>query len=110
MSERTNKINELIKQKLGQIIIKEIEFPDNCLVTITKAETTPDIKTSKIFISVLPEKFRGTVLEILRKKGHDLHKILKSQMKTKFIPNLVFLIDEQEVFASEIDKLLDEIN
>jgi len=107
MSERINKINELIKQKLGQIIIREIEFPENCLLTITRVET--DIKTSKIFVSVLPDKFRGTALEILRKNSRNLHKLLQKHLRTKFTPNLNFLIDEQEIFASEVDKLLDEL-
>jgi len=109
MAERIAKVNELIKQKLGQIIAREIEFPENALVTITMVQTTPDIKASKVFISVLPEKFRGTALETLRKNKKNIRNLLKKQMTTKFVPNLNFLVDEQEIFASEIDKLLDEL-
>ncbi|MBD3359766.1 MAG: hypothetical protein GF365_03630 [Candidatus Buchananbacteria bacterium] len=107
--QRTEKINQLIKQQLGQIINKEIDFPDNILTTITRVETTPDFKTAKIHLTVLPENLRGTGLEILRKNKKNLHNILKKQLKTKFTPNLKFLIDEQEIYASEIDRLLDEI-
>lgn len=110
MSLRIEKINEYILQKLGQIIIKELEFPENSLVTITKVETSPDIKYAKVYVSVLPDNFRGSVLEILRKNSHNLHEILQKQMRTKFTPNLNFQIDEQEIYASQIDKLLDEIS
>jgi len=110
MSQRIEKINELIRQKLSEIIIRELEFPGNALITITKVETSPDIKYCKIFITVLPDKFRGRALEILRKNRHNLRKILQKQLTTKFTPNLNFLLDEQEIFASEVDKLLDEIN
>jgi len=109
MSQRIEKINELLRQKLSELILKEIEFPANALITITKAKTSPDLKYAKIFITVLPDNQRGTVLEILRKNSHHLHKILQKQLVTKFTPNLNFLIDEQEIFASEVDKLLDEI-
>ena len=109
MSERVLKLNQLIKKQLSQIIAKELEFPENSLATITRVETTPDIKISKVYVSVIPEKFRGTVLEILRKNQKNLHSLLKKQIKTKFTPNLKFEIDQQEIFASEIDKLLDEI-
>jgi len=110
MSQRIEKINELIRQKLSEIINRELEFPENALITITRVETSPDIKYCKVFIIVLPDKFRGSILKILRKNSHNLRKILQKQLTTKFTPNLHFLLDEQEIFASEVDKLLDEIN
>lgn len=109
MSQRIEKINELIRQKLAIIIRKELEFAPNSLVTITKVQTSSDLKFCKVFITVFPEYYRGTALEILRKNRGNLHKLLGNQLTTKFIPNLNFLIDEQEVFATEVDKLLDEI-
>jgi len=110
MPKRIEMINELIRKKLSEIILKEIEFPQNSLVTITKTLTSPDLKNSKIFITVLPEKFRGTILEILKKNSQNLSKKLQKQMTTKFTPNLIFQIDKQEIFATKVDKLLDEIN
>ena len=110
MKQRISQLNELILHKLSPIINKEIEFPNDCLVTITRVKISPDIKQAKVFISVIPEKFRGTCLDILKKKAKTLRNILQKQITTKFTPNLFFLIDEQEIYASEIDKLLDEIN
>ena len=73
-------------------------------------ETSPDIKISKVYLSVIPEKFRGSVLEILRKNSKNLQTLLKKQIATKFTPNLQFFIDEDQIYASEIDKMLDEIS
>lgn len=106
---RIEKINQLIKTQLSQLINKEMEFPDNTIITITRVKTTPDLKIAKIYLTVLPENFRGSVLEILRKNKKNLYTLLKNRLKTKFTPNLNFLIDEQELYAAEIDKLLDEI-
>jgi len=110
MSQRLEKINELIHHKLSEIISKELEFPINSLVTITRVETSPDIKYGKVYISVLPDNMRGSCLKIFKKNSHRLHKILKKEMLTKFTPNLKFLIDEQEIFATKVENLLDEIN
>jgi len=106
---RILQLNQLIKQELGQLISSEIEFP-NFLVTITNVDTSPDMKSSKILISVIPDKLRGTALKILRKNTKNLQSLLKKNISIKFTPNLKFLIDEQEIHASKIDKLLDEIN
>jgi ribosome-binding factor A len=110
MSQRIERINELLRQELSRFIGQEIELPENSLMTITQIATTPDMKVAKVFVTVLPDKVRGTVLEILRKNAHLLHKLLKEELKTKFIPNLKFFIDEQELYANKIDQILDEIN
>jgi ribosome-binding factor A len=109
MSQRIERINELIKQELGRFIMKEVELPENSLVTISKVETTPDFKVAKVFITILPDKLRGTILEKVNKNCRLLHEILKEELNTKFIPNLHFIIDEQEIYANQIDQILDEI-
>jgi len=110
MPRRIESINELLKQELSRFIRQEIELPANSLVTITKVITTPDLKIAKIYITILPDKLRGTILELLNKKTRLLHEKLKEELNTKFIPNLKFLIDEQELFANQIEQILDEIN
>jgi len=109
MSLRLEKVNEIIHHKLSQIMVTELEFPQDILVTITGVRTSPDLKYSKIFITVLPDHYRGTVLEILKKNSKNLQQILRKQMTTKFTPNLTFQIDDQEIFAQGVEKLLDEI-
>ena len=106
---RILQINQQIKQALGQIISAELEFPE-IMVTITRVETSPDLKSAKVFISIIPDNLRGTALKILRKNLKMLQSQLKRNMTAKFTPNIKFLIDEQEIHASQIDKLLDEIS
>jgi len=110
MSQRIERINELVRQELGRFIIREVELPQNSLVTITRVETTPDMKIAKVYVTILPDNLRGTILELLRKNSRHLHELLKAELETKIIPNFNFLIDDQEVYANKIDTLLDEIN
>jgi ribosome-binding factor A len=110
MSLRTDRMNELVKQELGRFMMEELELPENSLVTISKVITTPDLKVAKVYITILPDKLRGTILELLNKKSRILHENLKSELSMKFVPNLRFIIDEQEIYANKIEQLLDEIN
>lgn len=110
MSQRTERINELVRQELGRFILEEIELPPSSLVTITNVITTPDLKVAKIYITILPDKLRGTILKLLNKKARLLHEKLKAELEMKFVPNLKFSIDEQGIFANQIDQILDEIN
>ena len=109
MSDRMPKVDELIKRELGKIIIKEIDFPLNTLATITRVETLPDLKQSKIFISVFPTSERQRVIRILSGRANELVCLLNKKVILRIIPKLSFLIDDLEEKASEIDQLLDSL-
>ena len=60
MSFRIDQVNALIQRDLGMIMSKELELPEGAFVTVTKAETSRNLKKSNIFVTILPEKERGT--------------------------------------------------
>lgn len=108
-SKRIKQINELIKEELGSIIAKEIEFPSDCLVTISKVVTGPDLKHANIWLSVLPISKHNDVLSILALKRGGLQVILNKRLRTRNSPKIHFKIDETEEKAAYIEQLLDTI-
>ncbi|MDD5340980.1 MAG: 30S ribosome-binding factor RbfA [Patescibacteria group bacterium] len=109
MANRTEKLNEAIKHALGSLIAKEVEFPENLLVTVTKVDVSPDGKYAKAYVTVLPDNMRGTALKIMNSSAGMFRSGLAKNLKTKFTPKLSFLIDEQEIYANKIEELLDEV-
>ena len=109
MSERIKKVNELIKRELGKIILKEISLPKSILATITEVETSRDLKQSKVFISVFPEREARKILKILERKIYDLQQILNKRLKIKYVPKIKFLEDEELRENQKIDEILNKI-
>lgn len=109
MTLRQDKVNSLIQEELGGVINRELELPDGCLITISGADVSADLKHTKIYISVLPEKYRGTVLELLRKNTKNIQFALNKRLAMKFFPKIHWLIDATEEKAMGIDALLDKI-
>jgi len=109
MSRRIEQVNQLLQKELGELFLREVEFPKNCLVTITKVETSADLKWAKVWISILPIKFAGRVLEILNKKASYFQSLLGKKLFIKFIPKIIFQVDRTEEEASEIERILDQI-
>lgn len=109
MTLRQEKINSLIQEELSRIINRELEFPSGCLMTITGIDASTNLKHAKIYISVLPEKFRGSALEILRKNTGRLQALLNRRLEIKFSPKIEWLIDTTEERAAGIEELLDKI-
>lgn len=108
-SKRVNQLNALLQQKLGEIFLIEMNFPAGTVVTITRVETTGDIRHCVVFLSVLPEKFEAGVLTLLNKRLPFLHHELMKSLTLSRIPTLHFRMDTREKSASNIEALLDKV-
>ena len=51
MARRIEQVNDLIRQELGFIVDREVDFPIDSLVTITRVSTSPDLHYADIFMS-----------------------------------------------------------
>lgn len=109
MPQRLLKINELIKHEVGQLLLREVEFPKDCLVTITKVETSRDLRHAKIFISILPFDFNKKVLKKISNQISHLQFLLNKRLSLKPLPRLSFVVDRTEKEAAIIEELLDKI-
>jgi ribosome-binding factor A len=109
MSERIQKVNELIRQHVNDIILKELSLKGDVFVTISKVDTTPDLRYTRIFISIFPEQERTYAMKTL---GHEIFRIqgaLNKKLRMHPLPKIVFQLDTTESKADEIERLLKEI-
>lgn len=109
MSHRLPQVNELIRQELNKLLLSELEFPKDCLVTITKVEVTRDLHYAKVWISVLPSYYITKVLKKLNVNIGHLQFLLNKKLVMKPLPRVNFAIDATEQKAAEIERLLDQI-
>ncbi|PIZ89554.1 MAG: ribosome-binding factor A [Candidatus Nealsonbacteria bacterium CG_4_10_14_0_2_um_filter_37_10] len=109
MSKRIQRINQLIKKELSQIILREIEFSQGVLVTITRVETSPNLIESNVWISVLPEEKLKRILEILNKNIYFLQQKLNKRLTMRPIPRIKFLEERKTSEASRIEEILEEL-
>ena len=82
-SQRIQKVNELLKRELGKIILKELEFSRDTLITITNVESSPDLREAKIWVSVIPENQISLALRVLKRNIYNLQKKLMKRLKTE---------------------------
>lgn len=87
----------------------EMQFPENAVVTITRVETTGDIRHCVVFLSVLPETYEGGVVSILNKRLPFLHHELMKQLTLSRIPTLHFRIETRGKNVGGIEDLLDRV-
>ncbi len=106
MSFRIQKVNELLKHEIGELILKEFDFSRDTMVTITEANTSPDLRQTKIKVSVIPFLKAEKVLKVLNSQILNLQKPLNKKLKMKIIPKIKFELDESEEKTNKIEQLL----
>ena len=110
MPDRIPQVNQLIKKELSQIILREVDFPEGILVTLTRIETAPNLIQAKAYISVMPEDKVRDVLEILEKLVYRLQQKLNKRLKMRPIPRIQFVEEKAIREAGRIEELLEKIN
>jgi len=103
MSQRMEKLNQVLREELSKIIKKELDLPKDILVTLIKVDTLKDLSSCSVFTSVFPEEKQKQIIDFLNKKAYILHQALNKKLFIKRVPKLKFLIKKN------IDKLLEGI-
>jgi len=109
-SFRIPKINKLIHQELSQRILREINLPPDCFVTVTDVDTTRDLGQCKIKVSVFPADKSELTLAHINKKSGYFRGILGRSLKMYKIPRLIFVLDTAPEQVTQIDQLIDKIH
>ena len=93
MKNRLVRVKELMKRELGDLIGRELTFPQ--LVTIQDVDLTPDLKHAHVYVSVLGggEEAANAVLAQLHEHRKDLQYKLSRRVILKFTPLLHFKLD-----------------
>lgn len=109
MFKRIQRINQLIKKELSQILLEEIGFPVDILVTLTGVETSADLRESKVYVSVMPEKEFQKIIKILNQNLKQLQQKINKRLKMKFVPKIRFLEEKKTREAARVEELLERI-
>jgi len=107
MSQRIKKVNQLIKKELSKILLKELNFNKEIVITITRVETSVDLTQVKVYVSTLPNT--PEVISYLNKNTYFFHKELNKRIKLKRIPKIKFIEEKETAKAARIDELLEKI-
>lgn len=110
MTTRQERVKELLKIEISDIIMKEIKDPRLGFVTITDAEITKDLRHAKIYISVYgDEKAKAETLAVLQSAAGYIRGIFGRRVHMKIIPEITFKIDTAVEYGARIFELLQQV-
>ena len=104
---RMRRVNEAIKEILGEAITTELKDPRIGFVTVTEVDTSPDLRAARVYVSVLgTEEERDRSLAGLRSSHGFLQGKIASALRMKRTPTLTFEYDESAERGDRISRLL----
>jgi ribosome-binding factor A len=106
---RMRRVNEVIRQVLGEVIATDLKDPRIGFVTVTDVDTSPDLRTARVYVSVLGgESEREKALAGLRSSHGFLQGRIAAELRMKRTPTLTFHYDESVDRGVRISRLLDQ--
>ena len=101
------RVNEAIREILADAIATELKDPRIGFVTVTEVDTSPDLRTARVYVSVLgSQEERESSLAGLRSAHGFLQGKIASAMRMKRTPTLPFEYDESTERGDRISRLL----
>lgn len=111
-SIKNTRVNIEVQRALSTLINRELKDPRiNPMTTIVATEVAPDLKTAKIYISVLgDEESKASTLKGLKSAASFLRGQLARELNLRHTPELTFIIDSSIEYGVNMSKLIEEVN
>ncbi|MDQ3981504.1 MAG: 30S ribosome-binding factor RbfA [Actinomycetota bacterium] len=110
MTQRTERVQKLAREVLGDAI-QSLKDPRVGFVTVTAVRITRDLRHARVLVSILgDEDARKESLKGLESAKPVLRAELGRQMRMKYLPDLIFELDEGAAEAERIEGLLRQIH
>ncbi len=108
--KRSDRVGHLIQMEISNLLLHRVKDPRIGFVTVTHVGVAPDMKSARVFYSVIGDKAAQTACgEGLRKAAGFLQREIGIALKLRYTPHLTFEYDDTIDRRMEIDKVLKQI-
>ena len=110
-SNRISRINEEIQRQLSADIrrLKDPRVSGSGMVSVTRVDTTGDLRYAKIYVSVLDKSQEKDVLKGLKSAAGFLRRELGSALRLRYTPELQFEADDSIAYGAHILEVMQDV-
>ena len=109
-SNRILLINEEIQKELSALLrtVKDPRVQD-VMISITRVETTSDLRYTKVYVSFLQEDKAADAMEGLKSAAGFLRRQLGNNLKLRYSPEIVWALDDSITYGAKMLKLINSL-
>ena len=109
-SNRIIRINEAIQKELANLLrtVKDPRVQD-AMISITRVETTPDLRYTKVYVSILQSEKAASAMKGLQSAAGFLRRQLGSNLKLRYAPEIVWSLDDSITYGAHMLELINNL-
>lgn len=109
-SNRINRINEEIQKELSSLLrtVKDPRVQDT-MISITRVETTPDLRYTKVYVSFLQAEKVKDAMAGLKSAGGYLRRQLGHNLQLRYSPEIVWSLDDSITYGAHMLELINSL-
>lgn len=109
--KRLDRVNQLIKEEISLILQRELKDPRLGFVSVTEVETAKDLRSAKVFVSVLggDDQWKASMAALTSARGF-VRNWLRQHLDLRVTPDLEFRPDRSMEHAARIQALLKDLD
>lgn len=111
MSRRTDRVNELLREEIGELIQLRVRDPrvEGRMVSVTEVQVSPDLKHAFVYVSCLAFEETPDAVTGLQHSAAFLHQELGHRLHMRSIPKLTFRVDPSLERGARLASLIREV-
>jgi ribosome-binding factor A len=110
MTQRTERIDALLREEIGAIVARDLADPAIGFTTVTDVETAPDLGHAQVWVSLIGQPDERTAsLAALRRALPYVRRLLGERVRLRRIPELHLRVDETAERGTRVLRLLAEL-
>lgn len=109
-SLRLQRVRELLKREIGEVIRREFQVSEAGLITVNDVDVSGDLHSAIVFVSILGnanQQKRGIALLTQHRKR--IQGLVGRAVVLKYTPTLKFLIDDSVIRGNRVLQIIDEL-
>lgn len=109
-SNRIATINQEIQKELSSLLrnVKDPRVQD-CMISVTRVETTPDLRYAKVYVSFLQEEKAADAMKGLKSAGGYLRRELGRALQLRYTPELMWALDDSITYGAKMLELINSL-
>ena len=109
-SNRINRINEEMQKSIAGKL-RSVKDPRvaNTMISVTRVETTPDLRYAKVYVSFLEEAKAKEAMKGLQSAGGWIRREVGNELKLRYTPELVWALDDSITYGAKMLELINNL-
>ena len=109
-SLRIQRVGELLKRELGEILRQELPVSEVGLISVNEVEVSGDLQSAKVYISALGNADQQKLaMRLVTESRKQIQARIARDLVLKYTPVLTFVMDDSIAKGNRVLQILEEL-